>query len=177
VNVEEKEALIQQLKRQAIELPVEGSTSLRYGISEIQKIIPHRKPFLLIDSLLTLNLKQRIVEAERKLDPADPVFEGHFPGQPVYPGVLQVEAMGQAGLCLAYFVKNDTLKINDQSKPVVGLFTRIHNAGFNFGLYPGDTFRIRVRSVEDDEFMGFMSAQILVGNKIHSHSLLEVYYQ
>ena len=84
--------------------------------------------------------------------------------------------MGQAGLCLAYFTKNNTIVINDDSQPVKGLFTRVHNAGFNKGVMPGDTLTIRVKSLEDDDFMGLMAAQVIINSDIYSHSILEVYY-
>ena len=106
----------------------------------------------------------------------NPIFAGHFPGMQIYPGVMQIESMGQAGLCMAFFLKNDTTEIANGSIPVKGLFTRVHNAGFNKSVMPGDTMIIRVKSLEDDDFMGLMSAQVLVNDEIYSHSILEVFY-
>ena len=145
-------------------------------MDSIYKIIPHRPPFVLITSISAINIEHGIIEVKYSVNPKDPVFEGHFPGMPVYPGVFQVEGMGQAGLCLSYFIKNNTLKIDESSEPVKGLFTRVHNAGFNKGVKPGDELTIRVKSIEDDDFMGLMSAQVLINNEIYSHSILEVYY-
>ena len=77
---------------------------------------------------------------------------------------------------LAYFIKNSTFAIDNNSVPVKGLFTRIHNAGFIKGVKPGNTLTIRVKSIQDDDFIGLMSAQVLINNEIYSHSILEVYY-
>jgi 3-hydroxyacyl-[acyl-carrier-protein] dehydratase len=177
VNIDEKETLIQSLKREILRLPTEGTVKVNFGKDDINKIIPHREPFALISSITFVNLEQAIIEATSYIDPSNPIFVGHFPGAPVYPGVLQIESMGQAGLCLAFFTKNNTLTINSDSQPVKGLFTRVHNAGFNKGVIPGDHLTIRVKSLEDDDFMGLMSAQVIINNDIYSHSILEVYYQ
>jgi 3-hydroxyacyl-[acyl-carrier-protein] dehydratase len=176
VNFEEKEALINSLKRDVIEMPAKGTVKVNFGIDSIYKIIPHRPPFALVSSIAAVNIEAATIEVISKVDPKDPVFGGHFPGMPVYPGVFQVESMGQAGLCLSYFIKNNTTEIKETSEPVKGLFTRVHNAGFNKGVKPGDILTIRVKSIEDDEFMGLMSAQVLINNEIYSHSILEVYY-
>jgi len=176
VNCDEKEALIGSLKREILPMPVESTANVSFSKEDIYNIIPHRPPFALITSITAINLTETTIEVTSKVDPADPLFAGHFPGQPVYPGVMQIESMGQAGLCLSYFVKNNTLEIKESNTPVKGLFTRVHNAGFNKGVMPGDTLTIRVKSIEDDDFMGLMSAQVIINNEIYSHSILEVYY-
>src|SRR3954471_7305598 len=73
---------------------LDGKTEL--SITEIQAILPHRYPFLLIDRVVEIERKQRIV-AIKNVTINEPFFQGHFPGFPIMPGVLQVEAMAQAG--------------------------------------------------------------------------------
>ena len=176
MNHDEKEALIGSLKRDIIQMPSESTVKVSFHKEDVYKIIPHRPPFALISSITAINLEHSIIEITSNIDPADPIFAGHFPGSPLYPGVMQIETMGQAGLCMAYFTKNNTTSINNDSQPVKGLFTRVHNAGFNKGVMPGDTLTVRVKSIEDDDFMGLMSAQVIINNDIYSHSILEVYY-
>ncbi len=63
-------------------------------------MIPHRDPFLLVDTISAIDFDQRALEGKRRISPEDPVFAGHFPGWPIYPGVLLLEMVGQLGLCL-----------------------------------------------------------------------------
>lgn len=69
------------------------------GPAEVQALLPHRPPFLLIDGVTALVPGQSIT-AVRRVDPADPVLAGHFPGRPIYPGALVAEAMAQAAVLL-----------------------------------------------------------------------------
>src|SRR5215475_4867604 len=69
----------------------------RFGIKQL---LLHREPFLLLDRVTAVDLHVLSAAGTRWIDPADPVFRGHFPEVPVYPGVLLVEIIGQLGLCL-----------------------------------------------------------------------------
>ena len=108
MNHDEKEALIGSLKRDIIQMPSESTVKVSFKKEDVYKIIPHRPPFALISSITAINLEHSIIEITSYIDPADPIFAGHFPGSPLYPGVMQIETMGQAGLCMAYFIKNNT---------------------------------------------------------------------
>ena len=68
----------------------------QFDINQIQKILPHRYPFLLIDRIIALD-PGKFVQAVKNVSINEPFFQGHFPGQPVFPGVLILEAMAQAG--------------------------------------------------------------------------------
>ena len=107
-------------------------------IVEIMSILPHRYPFLLIDRVVELERKTRIV-AIKNVTANEPHFTGHFPDFPIMPGVLIVEAIAQAGgaLLLTEFSQHDR-----DTKLMV--FTGIDNARFRKPIIPGDQVRIEV---------------------------------
>ncbi|HTC54962.1 MAG TPA: 3-hydroxyacyl-ACP dehydratase FabZ [Candidatus Sulfotelmatobacter sp.] len=105
-------------------------------IHEILKILPHRYPFLLIDRVLELKRKERIV-AIKNVSINEPFFSGHFPGLPIMPGVLIVEAIAQAGGALLL------TELEDRSGKLM-VFTGIERAKFRRPVSPGDQLRIEV---------------------------------
>jgi len=105
-------------------------------IHAILKILPHRYPFLLIDRVLDLTRKQRIV-AIKNVTINEPFFNGHFPGLPIMPGVLIVEAIAQAGGALLL------TEVEDRSDKVM-MFTGIDRAKFRKPVSPGDQLRLEV---------------------------------
>lgn len=106
-------------------------------IEEIKKVIPHRYPFLLVDRVLELE-EDRIV-AIKNVTGNEEFFNGHFPGQPIMPGVLQVEALAQTGAILLM-----TQKVEDPEKNLM-VFTGIKNAKFRRQVVPGDQLVLEVR--------------------------------
>ncbi|ETA73220.1 3-hydroxyacyl-ACP dehydratase FabZ [Ligilactobacillus equi] len=104
-------------------------------VTEIQKIIPHRYPMLLIDRVEELEPGKRAV-AKRNVTAHEQVFNGHFPGNPVLPGVLIVEAMAQTGAV--------ALLSLDEFKGKTAYFGGIKSAKFRKVVRPGDTLMIEV---------------------------------
>ena len=107
-----------------------------FDIHEILKILPHRYPFLLIDRVLELKRKERIV-AIKNVTINEPFFNGHFPGLPIMPGVLIVEAIAQAGGALLL------TEVEDRSDKIM-VFTGIDRAKFRKPVGPGDQLRLEV---------------------------------
>jgi 3-hydroxyacyl-[acyl-carrier-protein] dehydratase len=119
----------------AAEAPAaEPATTL--DINQIQQILPHRYPFLLIDRVTELERKQRIV-ALKNVSVNEPFFAGHFPGYPIMPGVLIVEAIAQAGGALLL------TEVGDRNDKLM-FFTGIERAKFRRPVVPGDQLRIEV---------------------------------
>jgi 3-hydroxyacyl-[acyl-carrier-protein] dehydratase len=112
------------------------SAKITLDINDIQRLLPHRFPFLLIDRIVDLDRKKRIV-AIKNVTINEPFFAGHFPGAPVMPGVLIVEAMAQAGGVLLF------TEVEDRESKLV-LFTGIERAKFRRPVVPGDQLRIEV---------------------------------
>ncbi|MGZ4815946.1 MAG: 3-hydroxyacyl-ACP dehydratase FabZ [Terriglobales bacterium] len=113
-----------------------GETNTGLDIHEILKILPHRYPLLLIDRVLELKRKERIV-AIKNVTINEPFFVGHFPGLPIMPGVLIVEAIAQAGGALLL------TEVEDRNNKVM-VFTGIERAKFRRPVSPGDQLRLEV---------------------------------
>jgi 3-hydroxyacyl-[acyl-carrier-protein] dehydratase len=113
-----------------------GPAKTALDIHDILKILPHRYPFLLIDRVLELKRKERIV-AIKNVTINEPFFAGHFPGLAIMPGVLIVEAIAQAGGALLL------TEVEDRNDKVM-VFTGIERAKFRRPVSPGDQLRLEV---------------------------------
>lgn len=105
-------------------------------INQIQTIIPHRYPMLLIDRIIEMEPLKRIV-AVKNITINEAVFQGHFPGAPVFPGVMIIEAMAQAGAVLLF------REVPDRESKLL-YFTGIDEAKFRRPIVPGDQVRLEV---------------------------------
>lgn len=113
------------------ELDIKGKVM---DIDMIQKILPHRYPFLFVDKVLAVDDKRVVGEKCVTID--EPFFQGHFPGHPIMPGVLIIEAMAQVAGVGGLQMKENRGKL--------AYFISINNAKFRKAVLPGDTLRIEV---------------------------------
>jgi len=107
-----------------------------YDSVAIQEILPHRYPFLLVDKIVELEPKVRIVGI-KQVTANEQFFQGHFPGAPVMPGVLQIEALAQVGAILA-------LRELEDRDSKIPFFSGIESARFRKPVVPGDTLELEV---------------------------------
>lgn len=135
---------------------MERPTSLERA--EIEKILPHRHPFLFLDSVSSGNTEEVI--AHRTVRADEPWFEGHFPGRPVLPGVLQTETMAQALIVLFWF----NFEIEDL------YFLARDESRFHAPIVPGEEMRIVAKKVRFRRRIGVGEAKIYVGDRLCSES-------
>jgi 3-hydroxyacyl-[acyl-carrier-protein] dehydratase len=134
------------------------------SISEIQAILPHRYPFLLIDRVIDMERKQRIV-ALKNVTVNEPFFAGHFPGFPIMPGVLIVEAIAQAGGALLL------TEIEDRDDKLM-VFTGIEKAKFRRPVMPGDQLRIEVEVIAWRRTAVRMQGKAYVDGKVAAEAVV-----
>ena len=115
------------------------SPKLPLTAEDIKKWIPHRDPFLLIDEVVEM-VPSEMVTAIKYVKSNDPVFKGHFPGNPIYPGVLQVEGMAQAAGVLSIMSLDNPIKLC--------MFTEIKSARFRQPVIPDATIKYIVNVVK-----------------------------
>jgi beta-hydroxyacyl-ACP dehydratase FabZ len=110
------------------------------NIDELLKILPHRYPFLMIDKVIKWD-KKKSLQAIKNISINEPYFQGHFPGKPIFPGVLILESMAQAGsLIISDFVDNPSKKLAYLSKV---LNFKIHK-----NVIPGDQLYIEAKLLQ-----------------------------
>ena len=113
-------------------------------INEILSILPHRFPFLLIDRVEELSIGESI-KAYKNVTYNEQIFQGHFPGHPIYPGVMIIEGLAQAGGVLAFkSMEKDGVDLSDK----VVYFMSIDNAKFRSPVRPGDKLEYRISAIK-----------------------------
>lgn len=127
------------------------------GTKEIMEIIPHRQPFLLIDTIEELETGKRAV-AKKCVTYNEPFFAGHFPKEPVMPGVLIVEALAQTGAVAILSLP--------ENKGKIAFFGGISNAKFKNKVLPGDVLMLEVEIIRQKGPIGVGSAKATVNGKV-----------
>ena len=137
---------------------------MKFDIQEILEILPHRYPFLLIDRIVEFEPKKRAV-AIKNVTFNEPFFQGHFPGYPIMPGVLVVEAMAQAGGIIMM------AEIPDREKKLV-VFTSIDSVKFRRPVTPGDQLRLEVDVLSFKTRAGRIKGKAYVDGKLACEATL-----
>ncbi len=123
---------------------------------DIQKILPHRYPFLLVDKITDME-EGKWIKGIKNVTVNEPFFQGHFPGNPIMPGVLICEALAQVGAVLLLGM--------EENKGKLGVFTGISNFKFRKQVVPGDTLELTAELVTYRHGMGKANVEATVDGK------------
>lgn len=126
-------------------------------IKQIIQILPHRYPFLLVDRVLEIDVEKGFILAQKNVTINESFFQGHFPGAPIMPGVLILEALAQAGGILVH-LKTDTDKI--------AVLLNVNQAKFRHPVKPGDVLLLKGTGLHFSSKGGKIKAEALVHDKI-----------
>jgi len=138
-------------------------------VIEIQEILPHRFPFLLVDRITDIQKDENLV-GYKNVTIGDNVFQGHFPGHPIYPGVMILEGMAQAGGILA-FKSMDMSKEEAATKVVY--FMSIDKAKFRAPVKPGDRLEYRISVIKHKGAIWMLKGEAFVDDKLVSEAELK----
>jgi 3-hydroxyacyl-[acyl-carrier-protein] dehydratase len=127
-------------------------------IEEIKNYLPHRYPFLLVDRVV--EIEEERIQAYKNVTVNEDFFNGHFPGSPIMPGVLQIEALAQTGAVL--MMKQ---KVDDPEDHLI-VFSGIKNAKFRKPVVPGDQLQLEVEMVSQRRNFVVMKGTATVDGKV-----------
>jgi len=140
------------------------------NVTDIQKILPHRYPFLLVDRITELSVGDSII-GYKNVSISEPVFQGHFPDHPIYPGVMIIEGMAQVGGILA-FKSLDEEQMKDAENKVV-YFMSIDKAKFRAPVTPGDKLEYRISVMRHKGAVWQFNAKAFVDDKLVAQAELK----
>ncbi|PAJ73281.1 3-hydroxyacyl-[acyl-carrier-protein] dehydratase FabZ [Pseudoalteromonas sp. NBT06-2] len=130
-----------------------------FDIQEIMALLPHRYPMLLVDKVVDYEAG-KYLHAIKNVTANEPIFTGHFPGQPIFPGVMILEAMAQATGLLGF--KTTEGRADNE----LYLFAAIDNARFKQPVYPGDTMHLHVNFIKERRNLWKFDCEAKVDGKV-----------
>lgn len=128
-------------------------------IQEIMRLLPHRYPFLMVDRITSL-IPRQSVTGIKNVTVNEPCFQGHFPGQPIFPGVLILEGMAQTGGCMAF------CSVPEMIGERLVYFAGIDKARFRKPVVPGDQIEYRLELIKHKRLIMVMKGQAFVGDQL-----------
>jgi len=138
-------------------------------VMEIQEIIPHRYPFLLVDRITEV-VKNEFLSGYKNVSISENVFQGHFPGHPIYPGVMILEGMAQAGGILAFQSMEMT---KEEAAQKVVYFMSIDKAKFRAPVKPGDRLEYRISVMKHKGAIWMLKGEAFVDDKMVAEAELK----
>ena len=141
---------------ETVKLPVDVNT--------IRQLIPHRYPFLLVDKVVELDVDAKRIVAHKNVTINEPYFQGHFPGQPIMPGVLIIEALAQAGGVLTQ------LSLGRDAQSKLFYLVKVDNVRFMKQVVPGDVLELHVQVKRMIRNMAVYYGEAKVDGEIVAHA-------
>lgn len=126
-----------------------------FNAKEIEKILPHRYPFLLVDRVLSINLEESEIVGLKNVTVNEPFFQGHFPGVPIMPGVLILEALAQTGGILVHQKGYDKK---------IAVLLNVTGAKFRKPVMPGDALLLHAKGLHISGNGGKIKAKAMIGD-------------
>jgi len=143
---------------------------LMMNLEEIKNILPHRYPFLLLDRVIDIQEGKSLI-GYKNITIGDNVFQGHFPGHPIYPGVMILEGMAQAGGILAFKSMGDMTE--EEAAQKVVYFMSIDKAKFRSPVKPGDKLEYHLSVIKNKGAIWMLKGEAYVGDKLVSEAELK----
>ena len=141
-----------------------------YNVVEIQKILPHRFPFLLVDRITELKPGE-FIKGYKNVSISEPIFQGHFPDHPIYPGVMILEGMAQTGGVLAFKSMGEMSAEELEAKVVY--FMSIDKAKFRAPVTPGDKLDYHISVMKNKGAVWQLEAKAYVDDKLVAQAELK----
>ncbi|MEM8813730.1 MAG: hypothetical protein AAGF59_14040 [Pseudomonadota bacterium] len=168
MKIDEIPPLMRRLRRGPIHVS-DGETRVDGERDVVERVLPHRDPFLFVDKIVAFHPTEKTLVAERLVAADDPIFKGHFPTFPVFPAALQIEAIGQACLCLWAFAENEGGGTD------LGLrVTKVEHAMFMAPVRPGDLMSLQTMLVYADDLVVEAAGQVWVGDNLTAILIIKV---
>ena len=133
-------------------------------VNTIQTLIPHRYPFLLVDKVVDLDVEAKRIIAHKNVTINEPYFQGHFPGQPIMPGVLIIEALAQAGGVLTQ------LSLGRDAQSKLFYLVKVDNVRFMKQVVPGDVLELHVQVKRMIRNMAVYYGEAKVDGEVVAHA-------
>ncbi|WP_293706569.1 MULTISPECIES: 3-hydroxyacyl-ACP dehydratase FabZ [unclassified Stenotrophomonas] len=137
---------------------------LPIDVTTIQTLIPHRYPFLLVDKVVELDIEGKRILAHKNVTINEPFFQGHFPGQPIMPGVLIIEALAQAGGVLTQ------LSLGRDAQSKLFYLVKVDNVRFMKQVVPGDVLELHVQVKRVIRNMAVYYGEAKVDGEVVAHA-------